>query len=238
MWKHRPVVLPASLQRLQREVPEDALVLDVGGWAKPLHRADWVIDVMPHETRGMLGSEGDGPERFSADTWVTRDICDREPWPFGDGQFDFAVCSHVLEDIRDPLWVCSELRRVARAGYIEVPSRAEEQSRGVQGPWVGWGHHHWIIELEGNRLDFLFKPHTLHTDEQFSFPPEFHQTLSAEERVVQLWWTGDLDAREVLLFEPGQLDAHLSGFVARVLEERGWTERGRRARARRLLGRG
>ena len=139
-------------------------------WAKPLNRADWVIDVMPYETRGLLGSDGDGPERFSADTWVQHDICDREPWPFADDQFDFVVCSHVLEDIRDPLWVCCGASRVAKAGYIEVPSRLEEQSRGVQGDWVGWGHHHWLIELEGDRFDFLFKPHIIHSREEFWFP--------------------------------------------------------------------
>ena len=59
------------------------------------------------------------------------------------------ICSHTLEDVRDPIWVCSEIQRVAKAGYIEVPSRLEEQSYGFQGPWVGWGHHHWLIEVHG-----------------------------------------------------------------------------------------
>src|SRR3712207_5372782 len=118
------------------------------------------------------------------------DVCSSDLWPFDDAQFDFVVCSHVLEDIRDPLFVCSELQRVAKAGYIEVPSRLEEQSKGVQGDWVGWSHHHWIIELNDDRLDFLFKPHMLHTRDEFSFPPEFHQALNAEERVERLWWTG------------------------------------------------
>ena len=230
-------MLPASLERLEREIDPDSLLLDVGGWAKPLTRADWVIDVMPYETRGLLGRDGTGPERFSADTWIVRDICDREPWPFADGQFDFAVCSHVLEDIRDPLYVCSELARVAKAGYVEVPSRLEEQSRGVQGDWVGWGHHHWIIERNENCLEFLFKPHTMHAREEFSFPPDFHQSLSEEERVVTLWWQDSIEAREVLLFEPGQLDAHLSDYVERTMTERGWTGDGRRAKLKRVLGR-
>ena len=230
-------MLPASLERLEREIDPNALLLDVGGWGKPLTRADWVIDVMPYETRGLLGRDGSGPERFSADTWIVRDVCDREPWPFEEGQFDFAVCSHVLEDIRDPLFVCSELARVAKAGYVEVPSRLEEQSRGVQGDWVGWGHHHWIIERNENCLEFLFKPHILHARSEFSFPPEFHQGLSEEQRVEMLWWDGSLEAREVLLFEPGELDAHLSSFVERELTERGWETGGRRAKLKRVLGR-
>ena len=54
-----------------------------------------------------------------------------------DGFFDFAICSHTLEDVCDPVWVCEELARVAKAGYIEVPSRLEEQAWSFQGPWVG-----------------------------------------------------------------------------------------------------
>jgi hypothetical protein len=230
-------MLASSLARFERELPEDALVLDVGGWAKPLHRADWVLDVMPYATRGLLGSEGDGPERFTEATWVMRDICDHEPWPFDDGQFDFAVCSNVLEDIRDPLWVCSELQRVARAGYIEVPSRLEEQSWYVQGEWVGWAHHHWLIDVDGDRLDFLFKPHHIHAREEFRFPTSFWETLSPEQRWAQLWWKDRVEAREVLLFGPGELDAELAGFVARNLPA-GFRSNGRgRGRAGRALRR-
>jgi ubiquinone/menaquinone biosynthesis C-methylase UbiE len=50
--------------------------------------------------------QGPLPEGFTRDTWVQRDICDHEPWPFEDRQFDFVVCSHTLEDVRDPVWVC------------------------------------------------------------------------------------------------------------------------------------
>jgi hypothetical protein len=52
------------------------VVLDVGGWAKPLPRADWVLDLMPYETRGAYGTSDSGPERFTTDTWIERDICD------------------------------------------------------------------------------------------------------------------------------------------------------------------
>lgn len=231
-------MLAASLDRIDREIPSTAQVLDVGAWAKPLTRADWVIDVMPYETRGLLGRDGDGRERFSADTWVQHDICDRTPWPFADNQFDFAVCSHVLEDIRDPLWVAQELSRVAKAGYIEVPSRLEEQSWGVQGDWVGWGHHHWLIQLEGDRFDFLFKPHIIHSRDEFWFPHSFWAALTEEQRVERLWWTGSFDAREVLLFEPGELDRNLANFVTRKMPERPPDpSQGLRQRARRLVSR-
>lgn len=64
-------------------------------------------------------------------------MCDCEPWPFEDDRFDFAVCSQTLEDLRDPVWVCSELSRMARAGCVDMPSRLEEQSRGVSAAAAG-----------------------------------------------------------------------------------------------------
>ena len=43
-------MLPEALDRLL-DLPDSAKVLDVGGWAAPLNRADWVIDQMPYESR-------------------------------------------------------------------------------------------------------------------------------------------------------------------------------------------
>src|ERR1041385_281982 len=140
-----------SVDELLAEIrPEDA-VLDVGGWACPFNRADWVLDSQPYETRGFYktiglpASQGGGSERFTNATWVQRDICDKEPWPFEDKFFDFSICSHTLEDIRDPLYVCSELIRVSKRGYIEVPSRAIESTRGQENKrFAGLSHHRWL----------------------------------------------------------------------------------------------
>jgi hypothetical protein len=203
-----------SLRRISASLEDTARVLDVGGWARPLNRADWVLDLMPHESRGMLGHDGEGEERFGPDTWVTRDICAREPWPFEDGFFDFAVCSHTLEDVRDPVWVCAELQRVARAGYIEVPSRLEEQSWNVQGPWVGWGHHHWLIDVVESDISFVFKPHILGGLPGSAFPAGFAAQLTEADRVQMLWWEGAFEYRERLFYEPDELNAYLTDFVS------------------------
>lgn len=225
-------MLESSLAELANRVGDSQSVLDVGGWIKPLSRADWVIDVMPHETRAQHGRDGAGAERFTERTWVQRDICAKEPWPFEDDQFDFAVCSHTLEDVRDPIWVCSELNRVARAGYIEVPSRLDEQTMWVQGPWVGWGHHHWFIDIEDGGLDFVFKTHVVNREGNY-FPPDFVELLSPEDRVNRLWWEESFRFEERLLFAPGEIDSYLSEFVVRQRERLGHASpvRGRRARS-------
>ena len=207
-------MLSASARRI-RELPDHALVLDVGAGASPLDRADWVLDLMAYDERGLYGPVPDAAsERFGPETWVRRDMCDREPWPFADGQFAFAVCSHTLEDVRDPVWVCAELQRVARAGYVEVPSRLEEQTYGIQGPWVGWGHHRWLVDVGEARLAFVLKHHVMHNRPSDHFPARLHGVLSAEQRVQQLWWQGSFTASERVMTSAAELDPYLAGFVA------------------------
>jgi len=200
------------LRRIERDLPPDARVLDVGGWAAPMERADWVIDLMPHETRGLYGRSDPVRERFSAATWVQRDICDREPWPFGDDSFDFVVCAQTLEDIRDPIFVCSEMARIGRAGYIEAPSWRAELTYGVNGAWTGYSHHRWLVACDEQRaeVEFLFKFHTVHVDPYRLAPHE----LDESERITWLWWERSFAARERIVMEPAELDRELRGFVA------------------------
>jgi hypothetical protein len=207
-------MLARSRDRILRELSEHDLVLDVGGGANPFPRADWVIDLMAYDQRGLYGAAPDPvKERFGPDRWVQRDVCDREPWPFADRRFDFSVCSHTLEDVRDPVWVCRELMRVSRAGYIEVPSRLEEQSYGFQGPWAGWGHHRWLVDVAGGELTFVFKHHVLHNRPSDHFPCGFRDQLSDAERVQWLWWRDAFAVRERIFLEAPALDAYLADFV-------------------------
>jgi hypothetical protein len=228
-------MLADSLARIESDLPTGALVLDVGGWGRPLARADWVVDLMPYETRGLYGRDGDGPERFSADSWVQIDICDHDPWPFADDQFDFAVCSHTLEDVRDPVRVCRELVRVAKAGYVEVPSRLEEQSPIDGRPGVGWSHHRWLTEIdpEAGRVEFVFKHGVVFTDPRSQFPPGFHATLTDAERVASLWWEGSFGFAERVMMSADELDPYLRDFVSVELERRGLTGNARRWPGRR-----
>ena len=101
-----------SLRRLHCPVDPDALVLEVGSGGNPYWRANVLCDAY-QDTR----------ERHFAKL-----ICDRptvlaftEDLPFIDDAFDFVIASHVLEHSVQPEQFLSEIQRVAKAGYIEVP---------------------------------------------------------------------------------------------------------------------
>ena len=233
-------MLEASRAKLLGRLDPAAVVLDLGGWADPFPRADWVIDQFSYETRGLyerrgwVEPRGAEPERFTRETWIERDLCDREPFPFSDDEIDFVVCSQTLEDVRDPVWVCSEMRRIGKAGLIEVPSRLEEQSWGIAGEYVGWPHHAWLIDVGEGAIEFVHKSHAIHASPPCYFPYGFWHGLTAEERVQSLWWEGAFSARERVLFEE-EADAseYLSSFVEHEMRARGH----RRPRAASRLGR-
>ncbi len=194
---------------MERLRPTD-VVLDIGGWAHPFNRANYVLDLAPYETRGYYNRTfakanpippiGGDTEIFTKDRWIVRDICDKEPYPFPDKGIDFVVCSHTLEDIRDPLWVCSEMIRIGKAGYIEVPSRLWETCRGMAPGIAGLAHHRWLIDIDASAssIRFLQKYHRIH-NWRYSLPSSLLRKV-AEERAVQwLFWSGSFEFREVVI---------------------------------------
>ncbi len=204
---------------LARIAPSDR-VLDVGGWARPFNRADYVLDVEPFETRGFYGDppwQGGEAEHFNKACWVQRDICARTPWPFPDKFFDFATCSHTLEDIRDPLFVCSELMRVAKAGYIETPSRLVESCVGWESEnFAGLGHHRWLIDYHPGRLTFTQKYHNIH-DAGLHLPAALFRALPPTAHISSMFWEGGFFVSENVFVGIETIVDFLRNFVAENL---------------------
>jgi hypothetical protein len=184
-------VLSAARERIVRSLPSEALVLHVGATGPIFGRADWVLAATAYDDRGDV----EGRERFGRRNWLTRDVCAREPWPFEDGRFAFAVCTS-LAAMRDPVGVCAELSRVAKAGYVEVPTVEEELSAGVEGPWLGRAEHRWLADVVDGQLTFTAKSHALHADARVRVEGRWHARLTEEERVHGLLWEDRLPARE------------------------------------------
>jgi SAM-dependent methyltransferase len=69
-----------------------------------------------------------------------------ERLPYDDQSVDFVYSRHTIEDLANPQHLLSEIRRVAKAGYLETPSPQAELTRGVDahGDHVGYVHHRWI----------------------------------------------------------------------------------------------
>ena len=46
--------------------------------------------------------------------------------PFSDSEFDFVIASHVIEHVEDPKFFITELERISKKGYIELPTKLED----------------------------------------------------------------------------------------------------------------
>ncbi|MBR8835806.1 MAG: hypothetical protein DSM106950_17755 [Stigonema ocellatum SAG 48.90 = DSM 106950] len=199
-----------KLQQRLRSLPEDAKIMDAGGWFKPFPRATHVVDIMPWETRGArLQLEPLEKERFTKETWFQLDFLAPElKIPFDDKYFDFSICSQTLEDLSEPIYLIHELIRVSRAGYIEVPSRLHEQTIGVKDAFsdrLGHPHHHYIIDNEEGTLVFCSKEDSLSSSKySYAIPFQLYRkvtTANSELAVTNLFWQDKFEVR----FESGYL---------------------------------
>lgn len=182
-----------NLTKINEIISKDWCTLDVGGGSNTFYRANYVIDILPFdERRPFFGGER---KYFSKKTWIEKDICDGN-WPFKNKQFDFVICSHVLEDIRDPLKVCKEMIRVGKRGYIETPSRLCESTKGVARNYItGFPHHRWLVEINNNSIIFTMKYQKIHYW-KYSFRLGFNRRLKEVFHNTFLFWDDDFKYRE------------------------------------------
>jgi ubiquinone/menaquinone biosynthesis C-methylase UbiE len=204
------MILRSNLPRLCEIAQALSKVLDVGGWYQPYNLATHVLDLRPWETRRTQEALVPGnAERFSAGTWVVHDAC-TAPWPFPDKFFDFAICSHLLEDVRDPLVVCKELVRVAKSGYVETPTRVREiyskqrffALKCLLGniPEIGFCHHRWFVEVDGTHLRFTAKTTALLQDRRrYLTRLQLGRNLTEQESGLGLFWEEQFTCEEVIV---------------------------------------
>jgi SAM-dependent methyltransferase len=108
-FREKTLIKRTSLDfiKQQLEVHPQWRVLDIGcrkgGWPE----ADVYLDL------------ADYSELYPGKDFVCGDAC---RMPFGDNSFDFIIASHILEHVPAPDLFLQELCRVAKAGYIEVPT--------------------------------------------------------------------------------------------------------------------
>jgi SAM-dependent methyltransferase len=120
-------------------------VLEVGGGHNPHKRSNVIVDkftdtnyhrsgdIKVHEHQKFINADG-------------------EDLPFKDNEFDYVICNQVLEHVENPHKFLAEQMRVAKSGYIEVPSLIGEYLFPKES-------HKWLIlEIEG-KLVMMDKEH-------------------------------------------------------------------------------
>lgn len=104
--------------RIQSICPGDR-VLEVGPGGTPHRRADVFLEKEFATEHAAQGQRGYAPP---LDTERPVVFYDGGRFPFRDGEFDYVICSHVIEHVGDVDQFVSELCRVAERGYLEFPT--------------------------------------------------------------------------------------------------------------------
>ncbi len=75
---------------------------------------------------------------------------DGKKLPFQDNVFDFVIASHVMEHVEDVNFFIRELERVAKKGYIELPTKLEDNL-----VFENKKDHLWHMDFDDDDLKLL-----------------------------------------------------------------------------------
>ena len=122
-------------------------VVDVGGtyfnWSAPY--VDAIIDFNDH-----IG-DSEHITHFKCDITHPKSWQPIIEYVHKMGKFDFCICTHTLEDIMNPGFVCEQMSAIAHSGYIAFPSKYRELAR-IEGNYRGHIHHRWIFTIKNNTV--------------------------------------------------------------------------------------
>lgn len=129
-------------------------VLDVGGGVR--NKANIQIDALFDLNDDVMNDENKGIRV------IKKDFCAKDAWQtIDDKSFDFTICTHTLEDIRDPYFVIQQIIRVSKEGYIAVPHKLRELDFSTMRSVLGYAHHRWIFSMKNGELNIVSKSNLL-----------------------------------------------------------------------------
>ncbi len=99
--------------KILKENQNNWKILDIGCNIAPVEFAQTVADVQNFS-------------KFYKDKNKKFVLIKDKTLPFSNNQFDFVYASHVIEHVEDVSFFISELKRISRQGYIELPSILED----------------------------------------------------------------------------------------------------------------
>ena len=94
-------------------------VLEIGPGGTPHPRSDLFLDKIYQNPNEAIGQRGYAPS-LKTDKEII--LYEGDIFPFTNDEFDYVICSHVLEHVENVDIFISELTRIAKKGYLEYPT--------------------------------------------------------------------------------------------------------------------
>lgn len=130
-----------------KNINETDKVLEIGPGADPHPRADVLLErsyPTVEEYQKQLGHT----IPLITDKKIV--FYDGGKFPFADKEFDYVICSHVLEHVDDPQTFLAEVFRISGKGYVEFPLVYYEYLYNINA-------HLNVLKYDGNVLKFMKK---------------------------------------------------------------------------------
>jgi ubiquinone/menaquinone biosynthesis C-methylase UbiE len=105
-----------------KNIDKNDRVLEIGPGNGPHPRADAFLDITYSSNDEKLGQFGFGTKKIDVSYKKPIYYYDGKKFPFKDKEFDYIICSHVIEHVESIPDFVKELERVAHKGYLEFPS--------------------------------------------------------------------------------------------------------------------
>lgn len=176
-------------------LPDDALVVDIGAGMSRLPRANFAVDLMTFDESRKFALRCQGEDRCTRENWIVSDVCDPFSF-FHDKQFEYSFCSQTIEDVRDPIGIVRELNRISRRGFIstihwtyELGAQFGRQWGAPTDEFVGYHHHRWVICVNNGVVEFVWKPPYVQWGLEDRVP--------IKEQMIHILWEEDIQAREI-----------------------------------------
>lgn len=164
----------------QKTLNPNYRVIDVGGvaygWTGEI--ADVIVDI-----------NADRPQDFKfniSNEWEWKDLLE---YVEKNGKFDYAICTHTLEDITHPATALRNLPKIAKAGIITMPTINAELSRIESEQWLGYMHHKHLFDYDGNTIIYASKLSFI----EALLPEGFKESDPYREIIFQ--WQNDIQYR-------------------------------------------
>ena len=109
--------------------------------------------------------------------------------PFKDKEFDFIIASHVAEHVEDISYFLNELARVGKKGYIEVPTKLEDNLVFENKKAHIW---HLVFDDVNNKLNISKKIQYIEPVLTVSTIKKFNDYFR-ESLVIELYWEESIE---------------------------------------------
>ena len=173
------------LRELKKKKP-NARIIDIGG-----NHSTWAGNYATHyvdlfKVPGAVTFQGN-MNMFHVWQEVWKDV-------EKNGKFDFAICTHTLEDICNPQMPLYMMNEIASEGYIATPSKYAELTTNIYA-FRGSLHHRWIFNNEDDT--FVIYPKVNYVEREPKFDkicyPTWDAMLADKAEEIQFFWKDSID---------------------------------------------